>query len=79
MPQIAQQDYLRIEVPKGGQVIDVLTEEKVNELNKRGVLFDVIIKQGGDFHRIVSYHVDELGNVTNISYINEDAVALVEY
>lgn len=79
MPQIAQQDYIQIEVPQGAQVSDVLTEEKAIELNRRGVLLDVVINHDGYISRIVAYQSDSQGNVASISYAYLNTVVLVEY
>lgn len=85
MPQIAQQDYLRIPV-NGFEDTDIkaaLPQEKATELAQRGVLLDVILVRQDEQYvaeaRIVSYTTDkESGNVISFNFVDEGA-KLVEY
>ena len=72
MPQIAQQDYLVVEI----QNPESLTAEEMSrlrELHRRGVLLDAVIKTNGFLYRVVS---DELfgtfRRVTGCTILLED-------
>lgn len=58
MPQVAQQDYLRISVENSGTLT---AEEKrqIKETAERGVLLDALIVCDGEESRVISVHKDD--------------------
>ena len=59
MPQVAQQDYLRIEV---ADVTQLSADEKkqINDAAERGVLLDaLVVAESGDESRVIAVNKDE--------------------
>lgn len=82
--QVAQQDYIQIEISGQGSLKTEFSQEKATELNKRGVLSDVLLKigygMGKKIHsKILGFVVDDAGKVESFQYAAEDHIELVEY
>lgn len=66
MPQIAQQDYLRVEISD----LANLTEEevqKINELHNRGTLMDALIVTEDSFCKILVDSIDYNDSITLVA------------
>lgn len=79
MPQIAQQDYLFIDIGEYG--LDEITSDDVvsiikpilNEKFKAGTLYDCVIRNdAGEFTKVVSAKLGEDGQLFSVSFIIED-------
>lgn len=83
MPQVAQQDYIFIDVPSDKTTTEILTQEQATGLHNRGVLLDVVFRvvdvSTKKTARLLSYEVDSDGQVTSFSYISGDEVIYLEY
>lgn len=83
MPQVAQQDYLRIEISTEPEFTTEFPQEKATELYARGVLLDVLLEIGYGGGKILSKIIgcvaDETGEVIALQYAAEDHIALIEY
>lgn len=81
MPQIAQQDYLKIYVPDG---IDTVTNDKqakakILELYQKGLLADALIVQDEkSFARILSAYGATDGDPLYVSYFNGESIIDLE-
>lgn len=86
MPQIAQQDYLRLNLGTFGvdEIEDStdIIKQQVNDLYNRGTLLDAILDDGIYCSRVIAYDVEEYElseeksacRVKNIYYIVEKNV-----
>lgn len=83
MPQIANQDFLMVDIQNN--FFDVLSQEKATELAQRGVIFDVIIKRKPSgatqtaYGRIIGYSVDDEGIVKTLTFQYLDSTEFIEY
>lgn len=63
MPQIAQQDYLRLNLGTFGvdEIAGVaeIIKQQVNDLYNRGTLLDSILDDGNYISRVIAYDVEE--------------------
>ncbi len=77
MPQIAQQDYIRIPIAGGPSELTQDERNYIYSLHDRGVLLDAVLdfSDGGNICRVIE---DGIGNTDTISIVYNGTLTVID-